>query len=102
MPSLQVFSLGQMAEITALKLIVLEEGPADIIIGLETLRENNIFGKLSRYFGTGSEEKASHANSPGDRTVSERRCIEPRLARKSDRTSLNTLSIDRGTANQGV
>ena len=95
---LEVHALGQKAIIPSIQLILLNEGPADIIIGLETLRYNNVFGKLSRYFGTETDAKGSLINTSEDRTVGNGRCIERWPARKSDRTSIHALSTA-GTPN---
>jgi hypothetical protein len=103
LPCLAVKADGQEVTIPKIQLIVLNEGPADIdiILGLETLRENNVFGitlKLSRYFGTGLDAKEYVANIPEDRTVGSGSGHERWPAGKSGRTSINALSTA-GTPN---
>jgi hypothetical protein len=70
-PSIKIISYGQEVTIPEVKLIVLKHGPADIIIGLKTLRINNVFGLLSHYFGTGVEEKSGLISQTGGQTGGE-------------------------------
>ena len=100
LPSLTVEADGEKVIIPKIQLIVLKDGPADIdiILGLETLRENNVFGKLSRYFGTGINAKGSLITSPEDRAVGSGSGHERWPARKPDRTSIDALSTA-GTPN---
>jgi hypothetical protein len=89
---LSIKSLGQEIKIPSIKLIVLKQGPADIIIGLETLRNNNVFGLLSRYFGTGGDVKSGLINPTGAQGGGEVGCASlPRTSRNPGRTPINSL-----------
>ena len=91
---LSIKSLGQEIKIPSIKLIVLKQGPADIIIGLETLRNNNVFGLLSRYFGTGGDVKSGLINPTGAQGGGEVGCASlPRTSRNPGFTPINALSL---------
>jgi cleavage and polyadenylation specificity factor subunit 1 len=50
---IKVHAQGEEADLKWVELVVIENAPADIIIGLPTLRDSRVFASLSRHFNTG-------------------------------------------------
>ena len=51
----------QTVRLKQIPLVVIKEGPADIIVGHQTLREHNVYAQLNRYFGNESLAEVSPA-----------------------------------------
>jgi len=66
----------QEVTIPAVQLVVIETAPTDVIIGLITLREHEVFRRLTRYFGKTERVSGGLAVNSG-RVPNEPACIEP-------------------------
>jgi len=68
---------GQCVTVPEINLVVINKGPADIVMGHKSLRENNIYCKLNRYFGPaerlGADPAVSKECTPNKPAVEEPR-----------------------------